>query len=64
MAAADRSLKALLRATDAALVPQPELPTLRIVKPVKLPTVAPAAEAVPIRPPRLAIDYRDRKSVV
>ena len=58
MAAADRSLKALLRATDAALLPQPELSTLRIVKPVKLPIIAPVTEAVPIRPSRLAIDYR------
>ena len=52
MAAADRSLQTLLRATDAALQPEPEpdLPTLRLVRPDAL--------AEPASQPRLGLDPR------
>ena len=58
MAAADRSLKTLLRATDAALRPEPDLPTLRLVQPKAAIALAPVTADAPARPPRLALDYR------
>ena len=63
MAAADRSLQSLLKATDAALQPEPDMPTLRLVPP---PVAAPLLIPVPVHPialpalarePRVRIDY-------
>ncbi len=65
MAAADRSLQSLLKATDAALLPEPDVPTLRLVPqptavsiPAKVavqPLDLPAAAAGPSA--RVRIDY-------
>ena len=54
MAAVDRSLQTLLRATDAALRPEPDTPTLRLVQPLDLA----AAATTPVRQPRLGLDPR------
>ncbi len=58
MAAADRSLRSLLRATDAALAPEPDLPTLRLVAlPPSIVVANAATSALPAREPRVRIDY-------
>jgi paraquat-inducible protein A len=64
MAAADRSMQSLLRATDAALEPEPDVPTLRIVQPVAVPKetgvkhiILHAPVATPAAEPRVRIDY-------
>ena len=64
MAAADRSLQSLLKATDAALRPEPDVPTLRLVispPPVsvvpQLAAAQPVALPAPAAEPRVRIDY-------
>ena len=64
--AADRSLRALLRATDDALRPEADLPTVRLVTPISIelperlkaqgPAVAPVALPAPAK--RVGLDYR------
>ena len=56
MAAGYKSLRTVLRATDRALAPEPETPTLRLVRPPAI-VKAPVA-ALPIRAPRLGLDPR------